>query len=223
MNQIVLHLGNGASASAIAGGRPVETSMGLTPLEGLVMGTRSGDIDAGVFSYLWRTAKMGVDEIESMLNKRSGVQGLAGERDFRRLRSMIESGDSAAKLAYDVFIHRLRKYIGAYLAVLGHTDVLSFTAGIGENDAAVRRDALAGLVELGIELDEDRNAAAGSGARRISADDSRIAVLVVPTNEELAIARDCVRLLGYRKPRLVRPLPTAGAGSVPRVRTSSSW
>lgn len=195
VNQIVLHLGNGASASAIAGGRPVETSMGLTPLEGLVMGTRSGDIDAGIFSYLWRTAKMDVDEIESMLNKRSGVLGLAGERDFRRLRTMIESGDGAAKLAYDVFIHRLRKYLGAYLAVLGHTDVVSFTAGIGEHDAAVRRDALAGLGELGVVLDEDRNSAAASGARRISADESPIAVLVVPTNEELAIARDCVSLL----------------------------
>lgn len=195
VNQIVLHLGNGASASAIASGRPVETSMGLTPLEGLVMGTRSGDIDAGIFSYLWRTAKMDVDEIESMLNKRSGVLGLAGERDFRRLRTMIESGDGAAKLAYDVFIHRLRKYLGAYLAVLGHTDVVSFTAGIGEHDAAVRRDALAGLGELGVVLDEDRNSAAASGARRISADESRIAVLVVPTNEELAIARDCVSLL----------------------------
>ncbi|WP_205876198.1 acetate kinase [Mycobacterium camsae] len=195
LNQIVLHLGNGASASAIAGGRPVETSMGLTPLEGLVMGTRSGDIDAGVFSYLWRTAKMDVEEIESMLNKRSGVLGLAGERDFRRLRTMIESGDAAATLAYDVFIHRLRKYLGAYLAVLGHTDVVSFTAGIGEHDAAVRRDALAGLGELGVVLDEDRNSAAASGARRISADDSPITVLVVPTNEELAIARDCVSLL----------------------------
>ncbi|MDP7704189.1 MULTISPECIES: acetate kinase [unclassified Mycobacterium] len=195
LNQIVLHLGNGASASAVAGGHPVETSMGLTPLEGLVMGTRSGDIDAGVFSYLWRTAKMDVDEIESMLNKRSGVLGLSGERDFRRLRTMIESGDAAAKLAYDVFIHRLRKYIGAYLAVLGHTDAISFTAGIGEHDAIVRRDALAGLDELGIELDEQRNAEAASGARLISAADSRIAVLVVPTNEELAIARDCVSLL----------------------------
>ncbi|OBJ82236.1 acetate kinase [Mycobacterium asiaticum] len=194
VNQIVLHLGNGASASAIVGGRPVETSMGLTPLEGLVMGTRSGDIDPGVYSYLWRTAKMDVDEIESMLNKKSGVQGLAGERDFRRLRSMIESGDAAAKLAYDVFIHRLRKYIGAYLAVLGHTDVLSFTAGIGEHAATVRRDALAGLLELGIELDEKRNAT-GSGTRRISTDDSPIAILVVPTDEELAIARDCVSVL----------------------------
>ncbi|OBF92874.1 acetate kinase [Mycobacterium sp. 852002-51163_SCH5372311] len=195
LNQIVLHLGNGASASAIAGGRPVETSMGLTPLEGLVMGTRSGDIDAGVYSYLWRTAKMGVDEIESMLNKRSGMLGLCGERDFRRIGEMIESGDGAAQLAYDVFIHRLRKYVGAYLAVLGHTDVVSFTAGIGENDAAVRWDALTGMEELGIVLDEDRNLSQERGARRISGDDSPIAVLVVPTNEELAIARDCVKVL----------------------------
>ena len=195
LNQIVLHLGNGASASAIAGGRPVDTSMGLTPLEGLVMGTRSGDIDPSVVSYLWRRAEMGVAEIESTLNQRSGVLGLAGERDFRRLHQMIESGDSAAQLAYDVFIHRLRKYIGAYLAVLGHTDVMSFTAGIGENDALMRRDALAGMGELGIMLDEDRNLAPEKRARRISGDDSPIAVLVVPTNEELAIARDCVRLL----------------------------
>ena len=195
LNQIVLHLGNGASASAIAGGRPVDTSMGLTPLEGLVMGTRSGDIDPSVVSYLWRRAEMGVAEIESTLNQRSGVLGLAGERDFRRLHQMIESGDSAAQLAYDVFIHRLRKYIGAYLAVLGHTDVVSFTAGIGENDALMRRDASAGMGELGIMLDEDRNLAPEKSARRISGDDSPIAVLVVPTNEELAIARDCVRLL----------------------------
>ena len=195
LNQIVLHLGNGASASAIAGGRPVDTSMGLTPLEGLVMGTRSGDIDPGVISYLWRSAKMDMDKIESMLNNRSGVWGLAGERDFRRLHAMIESGDSSAQLAYDVFIHRLRKYIGAYLAVLGHTDVVSFTAGIGENDSAVRRDAVAGLEQLGIVLDEGRNISGGKGAQRISADDSPVTVLVVPTNEELAIARDCASLL----------------------------
>jgi acetate kinase len=195
LNQIVLHLGNGASASAIAGGRPVDTSMGLTPLEGLVMGTRSGDIDPGVISYLWRTANMDVDAIESMLNNRSGVWGLAGERDFRKLRAMIESGDSSAQLAYDVFIHRLRKYIGAYLAVLGHTDIICFTAGIGENDSAVRRDATAGLEQLGISLDESRNLSAAEGARRISTDDSPIAVLVVPTDEELAIARDCADLL----------------------------
>ncbi|MEZ0349266.1 acetate kinase [Mycobacterium sp. pR1184] len=195
LNQIVLHLGNGASASAIAGGRPVDTSMGLTPLEGLVMGTRSGDIDPGVISYLWRSANMDVEAIESMLNNRSGVWGLSGERDFRRLHAMIESGDNSAQLAYDVFIHRLRKYIGAYLAVLGHTDVLTFTAGIGENDALVRRDAVTGLEELGIVLDESRNQSTGKGAQRISADHSSITVLVVPTDEELAIARDCAELL----------------------------
>jgi acetate kinase len=195
LNQIVLHLGNGASASAIAGGRPVDTSMGLTPLEGLVMGTRSGDIDPSIVSYLSRRAEMDVDDIETMLNKRSGVLGLAGERDFRRLHEMIESGDSAAKLAYDVFIHRLRRYVGGYLAVLGHTDVVTFTAGIGENAAAVRQDTMAGMAELGIVIDEGRNLDPVRGARRISADDSPITVLVVPTNEELAIARDCAGLL----------------------------
>ena len=196
LNQIVLHLGNGASASAIAGGRPVDTSMGLTPLEGLVMGTRSGDIDPSVVSYLHRQAKMSVDDIESMLNHQSGMLGLAGERDFRRLRELIESGDSSAKLAYDVFIHRLRKYVGAYLAILGRTDVVTFTAGVGENVAAVRQDALSGLAGLGIEIDAKRNAQPAKGARRISTDTSRIAVLVIPTNEELAIARDCLRAIG---------------------------
>jgi acetate kinase len=196
LKQIVLHLGNGCSASAIAGTRPLDTSMGLTPLEGLVMGTRSGDIDPSVIGYLSHTAHMGVDDVEYMLNQRSGVLGLSGERDFRRLRAMIESGDESAKLAYSVFTHRLRKYIGAYLAVLGHTDVISFTAGIGENDPAVRRDAVAGMEELGIVLDQRRNLGGGKGARQISADDSPIAVLVVPTNEELAIARDCVSVLG---------------------------
>ena len=195
LNQIVLRLGNGDSASAIAAGRPVDTSMGLTPLEGLVMGTRSGDIDPGVISYLWRRANMSVEEIESMLNQRSGVWGLAGERDFRRLQLMVESGDESAQLAYDVFIHRLRKYIGSYLAVLRHTDVITFTAGIGENAPWVRRDAVAGMGELGVLLDEERNLSPDKGPRRISQDDSRITVLVVPTNEELAIARDCVDAL----------------------------
>lgn len=196
LNQIVLHLGNGASASAIAGGDPVDTSMGLTPMEGLVMGTRSGDIDPGVISYLWRTAKMSLEEIEAMLNQRSGVFGLAGERDFRRLRELIDSGDSSAQLAYDVYIHRLRKYIGAYLAVLGHVDVVSFTGGIGENATAVRRDALAGMAELGIAVEENRNTCPGDGPRRISTDNSPTAVLVIPANEELAIAGDCVRAIG---------------------------
>jgi acetate kinase len=121
--------------------------------------------------------------------------GLAGELDFRRLAEMIESGDSAAQLAYDVYIHRLRKYIGAYLAILGRTDVVSFTAGVGENAAAVRRDALSGLAGLGIDIDERRNAQSATDARRISTTTSPIAVLVIPTNEELAIARDCLRAI----------------------------
>lgn len=195
LNQIVLHLGNGASASAIAGGRPVDTSMGLTPMEGLVMGTRSGDIDPGVISYLSRTAGMGVEDIESMLNRRSGMSGLAGEIDFRVVHQRIESGDEHAQLAYDVYIHRLRKYIGAYLAILGHTDVLTFTAGVGENDAQVRRDALTGLAPLGIELDEHLNESPARGARLISADKSPTTVLVIPTNEELAIARECLTVI----------------------------
>jgi acetate kinase len=195
LSQIVLHLGNGASASAISGGRPVDTSMGLTPLEGLVMGTRSGDIDPGVLTYLWRTAKMSVDDIESMLNRRAGVRGLGGEIDFRVLHQRIESGDETAQLAYDVYIHRLRKYIGAYLALLGTADAITFTAGVGENDAAVRRDALSGMAALGIELDEHLNASTSREPRRISADKSPTTVLVVPTNEELTIARACVEVI----------------------------
>ncbi len=206
MSQIVLHLGNGASASAILGGRPVDTSMGLTPLEGLVMGTRSGDIDAGVISYLCRMARVGVEEVETMLYRRSGMFGLCGEVDFRRVHELIRSGPetsrAAAQLAYDIYIHRLRKYVGAYLAVLGSVDVITFTAGVGENDAAVRRDALSGMAALGIELDEHLNwahAPAGdspaAGPRRISFERSPTTVLVVPTNEELAIARDCTTVL----------------------------
>ncbi len=195
LSQIVLHLGNGASASAIVGGHPVDTSMGLTPMEGLVMGTRSGDIDPGVIMYLWRTAEMRVEDIESMLNRRAGVLGLGGEIDFRVLHKRIESGDAAAQLAYDVYIHRLRKYIGAYLALLGNADVITFTAGVGENDAAVRRDALSGMAALGIELDEHLNSSPAKGARRVSADKSPTTVLVIPTDEELAIARACLQVV----------------------------
>jgi acetate kinase len=192
LSQIVLHLGNGASASAIVGGRPLDTSMGLTPMEGLVMGTRSGDVDPGVLVYLWREAGMSVEDIETMLNRRSGVLGLGGSIDFRLVHRAIEAGDADAKLAYDVYIHRLRKYIGSYLALLGRADVITFTAGVGENDAAVRRDALSGLAPLGIELDEHLNDSPARGPRRISAERSPTTVLVIPTDEELAIARACL-------------------------------
>ncbi|HOW94189.1 MAG TPA: acetate kinase [Mycolicibacterium fallax] len=195
VNQIVLHLGNGASASAIAGGRAVDTSMGMTPLEGLVMGTRCGDIDAGIIFYLARAAGMSPADIETMLNRRSGMFGLGGEIDFREVHRLIDAGDADARLAYDVYVHRLRKYVGAYLAVLGRTDVISFTAGVGENLAAVRADALSGLEPLGIRIDTERNTARSRQARVISADDSAITVLVVPTDEELAIARDVVAVL----------------------------
>ena len=196
LSQIVLHLGNGASASAIVGGRPVDTSMGLTPMEGLVMGTRSGDLDPGIIMYLWRTAGMSVEDIESMLNRKSGVSGLSGDIDFRVLHQRIESGDDAAELAYEVYIHRLRKYIGGYLALLGSTDVITFTAGVGENDAVVRRDALIGLAPLGIELDEQLNVSPDRGPRRITVDMSPVTVLVIPTDEELAIARACASAVG---------------------------
>ena len=195
LNQIVLHLGNGASASAIAAGRPIDTSMGLTPMEGLVMGTRAGDIDAGVISYLARTADMDIDEIETMLNRRSGMFGMSGDGDMRAVQKRIESGDPAAQNAYAVYIHRLRKYVGAYLALLGYADVISFTAGVGENDAKVRHDALAGMSRLGIELDDSLNGSPSRGARRISAANSPTTVLVIPTDEELAIARAAVTVV----------------------------
>jgi acetate kinase len=165
-------------------------------MEGLVMGTRSGDLDPGVIMYLHRTAGMSMADVETMLNRRSGVLGLGGEIDFRLLHQRIESGDAEAQLAYDVYIHRLRKYIGSYLALLGNTDVITFTAGIGENDAAVRRDALSGLAPLGVELDEHLNDSPARSPRRISFETSPTTVLVIPTNEELAIARACVRVLG---------------------------
>jgi acetate kinase len=196
LNQIVLHLGNGASASAIVGGRPQDTSMGLTPMEGLVMGTRSGDVDPGVIMYLNRTAGMSMAEVETMLNRSSGVLGLGGEIDFRLLHRRIESGDAEAQLAYEVYIHRLRKYIGAYLALLGTTDVITFTAGVGENDAAVRRDALSGLAPLGVVLDEHLNDSPARSPRRISFETSPTTVLVIPTNEELEIARQTISALG---------------------------
>ena len=195
VNQIVLHLGNGASASAIEGGRPVDTSMGMTPLEGLVMGTRSGDIDPGLVLHLHRVAKLSVDQIDTLLNKQSGLRGLCGENDFRAISARIEQGDEAARRAYDVYIHRLRRYIGAYLITLGHVDAICFTAGVGENSAPVRADALSNLENYGIIVDIERNALRSRESRRISTDDSDVDVLVVPTNEELAIARQAAAVV----------------------------
>ncbi|GAA2239374.1 acetate kinase [Herbiconiux moechotypicola] len=189
---IVLHLGNGASVCAIDGGRSVETSMGMTPLEGLVMGTRSGDLDPAVLFHLHRKTGMGFAELDELLNRRSGLLGISGRGDMRDVQKAAGDGDEAAQLALDVYLHRIRGYIGSYYAQLGHLDAIVFTAGVGENNAFVRGGALAGLSELGIEVDQALNTADGGvarEARRISADSSRVSVLVVPTNEELEIAR----------------------------------
>ncbi len=161
VNVIVLHLGNGASASAVAGGRSIDTSMGLTPLEGLVMGTRSGDVDPALVLHLRRTRNLSTDEIDKVLNSRSGLLALAGDNDMREVHRRIAAGDAAAELALDVYCYRIKKYVGAYLAALGGADAIAFTAGVGENDAVVRARSLAGLERLGIVVDADRNRAGG--------------------------------------------------------------
>ena len=183
---ITLHLGNGASACAVSGGRSVATSMGMSPQSGLVMGTRSGDIDPTVVFHLHRVAGLGIDEIEHSLTRAAGLQGLAGENDMRAVQKRREAGDPAATLAFDVYCRRIKEYVGAYLAVLGGADAITFTAGVGENSPAVRAEALAGLAALGITIDEARNK---RGDRIISPDGAGVAVCVVPTDEELEIAQ----------------------------------
>lgn len=194
LKTIVLHLGNGASVTAVDGGRSVDTSMGLTPLEGLVMGTRSGDIDPGIIFHLARVAGMSIDDLDTLLNRRSGLLGLTGSGDMRDVQEKAALGDEAARAALAIWRHRIRHYIGAYIATLGGLDALVFTAGIGENNALLRRRALAGLEFLGIEVDHDRNELQSKAARLISPDGASVAVLVIPTNEELEIARQTAAL-----------------------------
>ncbi|HEX5996135.1 MAG TPA: acetate kinase [Jiangellales bacterium] len=189
-NLIVAHLGNGASITAIAAGRSVDTSMGLTPLEGLVMGTRSGDLDPAIIAHLGRLAGMGTELVDEALNRSSGLLALAGANDMREVHRRADAGDEGASLALEVYCYRLRKYVGAYFAVLGRVDAIVFTAGVGENDADVRARALAGLDRLGIQIDPARNRGDDSGARFVSPDSADVAVLVIPTNEELEIARE---------------------------------
>ncbi len=200
LKQIVLHLGNGASVSAVVGDHAVETSMGLTPLEGLVMGTRTGDIDPAVVFHLSRVGGMSTDQIDELFNKKSGLRGLTGDNDMRSVRQRAKDGDQAAILALEIYVHRLLKYIGSYTAVMGGLDVLTFTAGIGENDADLRADVCARLAPFGVKLDDDANRAKSREERIISAEDSALTVMVVPTNEEWAIARqarDLVDSLGH--------------------------
>lgn len=192
LRQLVFHLGNGASVTAVAGGRSVETSMGLTPLEGLVMGSRSGDIDPAVLFHLARRAGLGIDELDTLLNKQSGMLGLTGFSDMRDVEDRYEAGDAEATLAFEVYVHRLRAYAGAYIVQMGGVDVISFTAGVGENSPLVRAAVAEALGFLGVRLDAEENGTRRKGARFISTPDSAVAVLVVPTNEELEIARQAL-------------------------------
>jgi acetate kinase len=198
LNQIVLHLGNGCSASAVRGGVAVETSMGLTPLQGLVMGTRSGDIDPGLHTFLHNELGMSIGAIDTLLNKQSGLKGLSGVNDFRELEQRRAAGDEGAQLAFEVYVHRLKHYVGAYLALLGRLDVLSFTAGVGENNPALRAAVVEGLDGLGFQVDSELNSERSTVARVISPVGAPITIAVIPTNEELAIARDTAQLLEAR-------------------------
>jgi acetate kinase len=193
---IAFQLGNGASACAIEGGRSVDTSMGFTPLEGLVMGTRSGDADPALVPYLARREAVAADEIVTWLNERSGLAGVSGiSRDAREIERAADAGDARARLALDLFAYRARKYLGAYLAVLGRADAVLFGGGIGEHMPAIRAAILKGLEELGIRLDPARNEEQREGDGRISAKDSRIDVWALATDEESVIARDAMALL----------------------------
>lgn len=193
-NVVVLHLGNGASACAVQGGRSIDTSMGLTPLDGLVMGTRPGDLDPGLAAHLARVGGLTLPEFDHALNKESGLKGLAGNSDFREVMALREAGDEAAQLAFDVVVHRLVRHLGALALSLGRLDAVTFTAGIGENNAELRAAVLERAGLLGIELDRDANAGA-RGETRISTADSAVAAFVVPTNEEWEIALEATRLL----------------------------
>jgi acetate kinase len=191
-NAITLHIGNGVSVTAIRGGKSIDTSMGMTPLEGMVMGTRSGNIDPGILFHLNRQAGMSIDQLDDLLNRRSGMLGLTGSSDLRDVQAAADRGDERASLALDVYCRRLRHQVGAYLTDLDPLHAIVFTAGVGENSPRVRAKTLDGLDRLGIVLDPARNEARERGTRRISADHSPVAVLVVPTNEELEIARQTV-------------------------------
>jgi acetate kinase len=198
LNLITLHLGNGASMAAIRGGRSVETTMGLTPLAGLVMGTRSGDLDPSIFDFLADHEGMSPKALDELLNTKSGLLGLCGDNDMRQVIQKMEAGDRRAAMAFGVFTHRIKQYIGAYMACLGRVDALVFTAGIGENAPLVRERSCLDLQALGIELDSHRNEERANGMREISATGSRVKVLVIPTNEELRIAQETKIAIGLQ-------------------------
>ena len=192
---IVCHLGNGASVSAVKNGKSVDTSMGLTPLEGLVMGTRSGDIDPAIIEYLAHAMDKSLEEVMKILNKESGVYGLSGvSSDFRDLEKAADEGNKKAQLAQDVFGYRVAKYIGAYTAAMNGVDAIAFTAGLGENNGIMREYVCSFLGYLGVEIDKEKNSVRGEETI-VSTPNSKVKVLVVPTNEELAIARETMELV----------------------------
>lgn len=192
---ITCHIGNGGSVSAVLNGTCIDTSMGLTPLEGLMMGTRSGDIDAGAVTFLQNKLGLDADGMSDLLNKRSGVAGITGgSSDMRDVESAAVAGDKMARLALDIYFYRIKKYIGAYAAAMGGVDIIVFTAGVGENQTGMRKEVCDGLEFLGVKFDEKKNAVRGEEAI-ISADDSAVTVCVIPTDEELMIATDTMNLL----------------------------
>lgn len=196
---ITLHLGNGASACAIAGGRSIDTSMGMTPLEGLVMGTRGGDLDIGAALHVARREGCTPEQLEQALTRDSGLKGLCGDSDMRTILARCQRGDATAQLALSVYCYRIRKYIGAYTAALGGLDALIFTGGVGENAAEVRAGACEGLTPLGIAIDCQKNALpSGDEPRAIQAEESTVAVLVIPSHEDLEIARQTQDFLAER-------------------------
>jgi acetate kinase len=198
---VTMHLGNGASVAAVKGGRCVDTSMGLTPAEGLVMGTRCGDIDPAIITHLERTAGLSADQVDDLINKKSGLLGITGgTSDMRDVQAAAHNGGERARLAIDIYCYRARKYIGAYAAAMGGIDAVVFTAGTGENQASIRAGICQGLDFLGIKVDERKNQAA-HGECDISQDGSSCAVFVIPTNEELVIARETQRLVQEQPPR----------------------
>jgi len=195
LNIITLHLGNGASAAAIRGGKCIDTSMGMTPLEGLIMGTRSGDLDPAILFYLGRESGMDMDTLDTLLNKESGLKGICGENDMRTISKIAEKGDHQAQLALTMFCYRLKKYIGSYMAALGGVDCIVFTGGIGENSAIVRQQSCSGLEGLGIHLDEKKNSMRKKGIMEIQATDSRVKLLLIPTDEEYEIASQTLQVI----------------------------
>jgi acetate kinase len=196
INLISLHLGNGASITAIANGRSVDTSMGMTPLAGVIMGSRCGDIDPAIVALIAGKKQLTLDAVMHILSNESGLKGVCGHNDLRDIHAVCASGkDPRACLALEMLIHRYKQYVGAYLAVLGRVDAMVFTAGVGENDAVVRKGVCGGMENLGIAMDDELNSSWSGGAGAINTPDSRIKILVIPTNEELEIARQTVAII----------------------------